>query len=250
MSEHPSYPDDPHRLSQITTLWSVVHRAHGSETADAQLAKQQLLELYGTAIRRYLTGALRDEAAAEDVYQNFAVQFLQGRLASADRERGRFRSFLKTALSRTVAEHHRKRGRDRLAQHEDQAFDLVAVEAEQEAFDNSWRSTLLARAWDALGESERASGRPLFSVLRARVEKPDATSTDLAGELSKSLERTLTSTHFRVWLHRARESFAKLLIGKISQSLETADRDSIERELSELRLLDYCRPALDRYEFD
>ena len=79
------------------------------------------------------------------------------------------------------------------------------------------------------------------------MERPDASSTELADELSERLGRTLTGTHLRVWLHRSRETFARLLVSEVEQSLETTSRDALEQELSELELLEYCRGALEKY---
>jgi RNA polymerase sigma-70 factor (ECF subfamily) len=87
-------PTDPYleqmnrRLSDISTLWTLVHRAHGPlpEAGDAQ---QRLLERYTGAVRRYLLGALKDEDAAQDVFQDFALAFLRGDFQRADRDKGR-----------------------------------------------------------------------------------------------------------------------------------------------------------------
>lgn len=243
--------DEPNRLSQITTLWSVVRRAHGTQTVIARQAKAQLLDRYGEAIHRYLGGALRDESSADDAYQNFAVDFLAGKLASADEQRGQFRSFLKVVLYRIVANHHRRRSRDKLAGTlEGDVPEPSDKSDEGPGFDQSWRNVLLRRTWQALQAMEEETGRPLYTALRLRVERPNAASTEMAQQLSTQLGRAITSTHFRVWLHRAREKFAALLLSEVRQSLDAPDRETIEQELSELELLDYCRQALEKSKFD
>ena len=68
--------EDPH-LSQIQTLWSVVELAHGDHTAMAS-AQQKMLDRYGGAVRRYALAALRDEDAADEVFQEFALKFVRG----------------------------------------------------------------------------------------------------------------------------------------------------------------------------
>jgi hypothetical protein len=47
-------------------------------------------------------------------------------------------------------------------------------------------------------------------------------------------------------LHRAREKFAVLLLDEVRNSLESQDPEQLEQELLELRLFEYCRPALAR----
>jgi RNA polymerase sigma-70 factor (ECF subfamily) len=99
-----AHEDLNQRLSRISTLWSVVCMAHRSGQEEAAAAQERLLGLYGGAIRRYLRAAVRDEDAAEELFQEFAVRFLQGRLRRADPQRGRFRDFVKGVLVHMVAE--------------------------------------------------------------------------------------------------------------------------------------------------
>ena len=64
--------DDRH-LSRIETLWSVVRQAHDDGSEVARTAQDELLERYGGAARRYLLAALREENAADEVFQEFAL---------------------------------------------------------------------------------------------------------------------------------------------------------------------------------
>src|SRR5262249_8557577 len=78
----PGISDSP--LNRIPTLWSLVCRAHRDPPEEARAARRQLLERYGGAIRRYLRRLLRDPNAADEVFQEFALQLLQGDLRGAD----------------------------------------------------------------------------------------------------------------------------------------------------------------------
>ena len=80
--------DDLH-LSRIQTLWSMVHRAHGDHTA-VQSAQQTLLDRYGGAVRRYALAALRDEDAADEVFQEFALKFVRRGFGQCRSGAGRF----------------------------------------------------------------------------------------------------------------------------------------------------------------
>jgi hypothetical protein len=44
------------RISQITTMRTVLARAHGGDLTDAAAARQLLIERYGGAVRTYLLG--------------------------------------------------------------------------------------------------------------------------------------------------------------------------------------------------
>ena len=236
---------DNDRLSQIETAWSIVRRAHSDSSPSARDAQEQLLKQYGAAIHRYLQAALRDSAAAVDVYQDFAVRFVRGHFHNASQDKGRFRSFLKTSLFRMVADHRRaeqkKAGRQLPADHVDETDSSDQRERE---FAQVWRDEMLKRAWDALAALEAESGRPWFAVMRLRVDNPTVQSPDLALLLSEELGRRVTTGNVRVLLHRAREHFSRLLIDCISDSLNTSDVEEIEEELAELELLEYCQDAL------
>ena len=98
--------DDLH-ISRIATAWSMVREAHGDHTA-VQSAQQRLLDRYGAAVRRYALSALRNEDAADEVFQEFALKFVRGDLGKADPERGRFRAFVKTVVYRLIVDYQRR----------------------------------------------------------------------------------------------------------------------------------------------
>src|SRR5262245_46803069 len=136
------------RLNQIATLWSVVKCAHADPGEQGRAAKQALLERYGGAVRRYLLGALRDHDAAEDLAQEFAYRFLHGGLKGVDRERGRFRDYVKGVLFHLVADYHQKRRREpgQLSSGSFEPGEECSLAAErEEAFRMSWRDALLQR---------------------------------------------------------------------------------------------------------
>ena len=241
--------NDEHRISRIETLWSVVRTAQGDNTVDAGAAKQQMIDRYGAAIRRYLLGATRNEDLADELFQEFAVRFLTGKYSSADADRGRFRSFLKTILFRLVAEHHRRLGRDRsvpMGSMMPEAVDDSTPEVSDKEFNRVWSEELLKKAWAALSNLEQRSGRPLFTVMQVKVENPQMRSGEIAELVSRKTGQEMSTGNARVILHRAREQFADLLVDEVQHSLATDDEERVLEELEALGLLPYCKPALDR----
>jgi len=242
--------DDNLHLSRIQTAWSMVRRAHGDHTA-LQSAQQTLLDRYGGAVRRYALAALRDEDAADEVFQEFALRFVRGDFAKADPERGRFRAFVKTSVYRLIVDFQRRRKQRRRAgpMHSNVAEPEAGrdeLPIDEAAFRTSWRDELLARCWQKLAEEEKQTGKPHHTVLRYRVDHPDLRSPELAAGLSEELAKPTNAGAARVLLHRAREAFAELLLDEVSHSLIDGTLDEAEEELIELDLLEYCRPALDR----
>jgi RNA polymerase sigma factor (sigma-70 family) len=242
--------DDDSHLSRLETAWSMVRRAHGDHTS-VKSAQQMLLDRYGGAVRRYALAALRDEDAAEDVFQEFALKFVRGDFGNADPQVGRFRAFVKTIVYRLVVDHQRRR-KQRLREgpmHSNVAEPVVGndgLQHDDAAFRTSWRDELLARCWEKLSHEEEQTGKPHHTVLRFRVDHANLHSPELAAALSNKLGKSINAGAVRVLLHRAREAFAELLLNQVIESLTDGSLAEAEQELIELDLLDYCRPALDR----
>ncbi len=226
------------RLSRIATLWTLHARGHtGDAVAEARAA---LLQRYWAAAYRYLLAALRDSNAADDLAQDFAVRFLRGDFGRADPHRGRFRDYLRSALSHLVTDFHRARQRGPLAL---VGAEPAAPEAEaDESFHAAWREELLERTWRRL-EVEQPT---YYAALRLRVEEPDLTSAQMAERLSAKLDRPMTAEGVRKALQRAHERFADLLLDEVAGTLEATSPEALDEELRALDLLRYCRGALTR----
>src|SRR5437870_3199292 len=102
--------DDSQRLSRIATMWTMVRKAHGTRTG-ALPAQQMLMERYCTAVHRYLLGALKDEEAADELFQEFALRFLRGDFRRTEAGKGRFRDYVRTVLIHLVDDHYREKQR-------------------------------------------------------------------------------------------------------------------------------------------
>lgn len=241
------------RISRIETLWSVVRNAHVDDADASSSAQEKLLEIYGGAIKRYLLTALRDEAAAHDLYQEFALKLVKGDFQRTTPDKGQFRFFVKTVVRNLVMSHFRKQRRNSSAavsieelqvskdDDSDNQNDLLFIE--------SWRDDLLFRTWQTLAEHQRQNDNSNYTILHLRVSHPELNGTEFAERLSAELGREIKTATARVQLHRAREKFASLMIEDVANSLENNSRDSIEEELIELGLIEYCRPAFENYQF-
>ncbi len=236
-------------LSRISTMWTMIRAAHGDDPDQANAAMVGMIENYSGAVYRYLLGVLRNSDAADDVFQQFALRTVQGAFRRADPERGRFRDYLKVSVLRLVTDYHRGQRRAAVQSSDDMADARESPRETGDAFENSWRDELLARAWNALRLAEEETGQPFFSVLNYRSQLPDANSTEMAADLTEQLhpEKPYTDAGIRKTLQRARQRFADLLLGEVRQTLENADLDTVEQELVDLGLHSYCRSALARH---
>jgi RNA polymerase sigma-70 factor (ECF subfamily) len=235
------------RLSQLETLWSQVRLAHQGPDEARAAAQARLLERYARPAYRYLLGALHDPEAAGDLAQEFAVRFLKGDFHRADQQCGRFRDYVKKALSHLVARHFRRR-LDAGPLPDDLEAPAAApagLEAADREFLRAWREELLNRAWAALARVEEETGRPVYLVLRLAFDHPELRSPQRAAELGARLGRPVTAVAERQALHRAREKFAELLLDEVAQTLDEPGADRLTEELIHLDLLRYCGPALE-----
>jgi RNA polymerase sigma-70 factor (ECF subfamily) len=235
-------------ISRISTSWTVIFQAHQG-SGDAVIAAQHaLLERYSTAIYRYILAALRNRDDADDVFQQFALHFVQGDFKRADPERGRFRDYVKTAIINLINKY--RKGKKKHARPLPRGKGVPAtapkVDNRDKDFEDRWREQLLSRSWEALARLEEQTGQPYHTVLRFRAENPDVGSEEMAEKLGSRLGKQFTSSSVRQTLHRARQKFADLLLEEVERSLQTSAPEKLEQELIDLSLLSYCRSALKR----
>jgi RNA polymerase sigma-70 factor (ECF subfamily) len=199
-----------------------------------------LIDRYYGAVYRYLLGATRDEDAALELFQDFAVRFLRGDFRRANPELGRFRDYLKTALIHMVTD-HRRAGRLRPITLADGGAHVTDPQWEDEAeFARSWREELIDQAWKVL-----ATQHPTHhAALALHVDQPDLSSSQLAEQIGQTMKRPVSAGNMRVILHRARERFAEILVEQVEQSLGSCTSTELKAELEELQLLSLCGDAL------
>jgi RNA polymerase sigma-70 factor (ECF subfamily) len=181
---------------------------------------------------------------ADDLTQEFALQFLRGQFRDSHPDRGRFRDFVVKALHHMIVDHRRRRAAEPGPL---PAYDaaLAVIEKRgtaEEEFLRHWREELLGRTWKALAVLEEQTGQLSYTVLRWRVEDKGVPAARLAAELTVRQRLLFTEAAVPQALHRAREPFAELLRREVARSLETADARRVREESSELGLLPYLPP--------
>lgn len=235
------------RLSRIDTLWTVLRQAHAGAGHASTEAQQALIQRYSGAIYHYLLAVLHDPVAADDVFQEFALSFLQGGFKKADPSKGRFRDYVKSALFHLIAKY--RRGMRREPGQADSLALRTATDqgpTADEDFRRAWRDEVLARTWESLATLEKRTGKPWHTVLAWRTQHPEQDSVEMAMELGRQLGKKLTAEGVRQTVHRARQKFAELLLNEIGHSLPDHSPDALEAELIDLGLLPYCEDALNR----
>ncbi len=194
--------------------------------------------LYAFARRREYSP---DDAA--DLTQEFFSRLIEKSfLASADPERGRFRTFLLTIFQRFLAkEFHHDQAMKRGGGLTKLSFDfsdgelrytdsLIDEETPERIFEKQWALTLLQRVFDQLGaEYAIKSKGDLFEQCRRFLV--NSTAEISYTETAKSLN--MSEGALRVAVHRLRERYRELLRAEIAGTI--ADDAAIEDELMHLR---------------
>ncbi|MDA3961180.1 MAG: sigma-70 family RNA polymerase sigma factor [Planctomycetota bacterium] len=220
-----------------TTAWSVVMGAQQTG-AQQQEYLERLIKTYWKPAYYYARRRGMDHHGASDCIQEFFARMLAGEwLASVDKNRGRFRGWLLTALRRWVSRNRTATGMDRLTLVNDEV--VRAYEQEDagtnpdELFNKAWARSCLDEAMRLMGEETRGSGREkqvavFTTYLEQTAERGEAPSYD---ELGAEFDLPVTSV--TNYLHRARTLFRTYLLRVIRDTV--GKPEEAELELHELR---------------
>lgn len=225
-----------------TTHWSVVLTAGSPSSPNYKQALSNLCQTYWFPLYAYLRRQGHDTHQAKDYTQAFFASLLEKRgLRLADPKRGKFRSFLLTALKHFVANERdraqaQKRGGGRkvLSLTFENAENQYALEpahqlSPEKLFERSWALTVLERTMTRLqAESAGAKKRKAFNLLKVYLtaETGSIPYRDVAAELD------MTEGAVKVAVHRLRRRYRELLRDEIAQTV-TAE-DEIDEEIRDL----------------
>jgi len=211
------------------TQWSVVLKAGRSSSSSAQAALSELCRGYWYPLYAYVRRRGYAHHEAQDLTQEFFTRFLQkDYVCQADRQRGRFRTFLLTALEHFVANEWDKRntvkrgGRYLFVSWEElRAEDCYGAEpfhdlTPEKLYDRRWALALLDRTLKALRREHEISGDlAMFDALEAQLVHHAETGPwrQLAVRLGLS-EGTV-----KMRVHRLRRRFGELLRVEVAQTV-------------------------------
>jgi len=201
-----------------------------------------LCETYWPPIYAFVRREGYQPAEAQDLTQGFFALLLQREdIRSARPEKGRFRSFLLTALKHFLINEGRKaravkRGGGQLVL----SLDFDSAESQlslqpadrstpESLFNRQWALTLLASVQDRLqAEMEISNRGPLYAALQPHLvgESGRQKYAAIAGQLD------MTEAAVKMAMTRLRKRYRELLRDEISQTV--ADEADIDDEICEL----------------
>lgn len=222
----PAFPD---------TQWTLILEAASTKTADGLTALDQLCRRYWEPLNVYVRSRGYNEADADDLTQSFFAQLLANKLHSrAERERGRFRTFLLCAMQNMIANDQRdaarlKRGGGAAHESLDDHPDASATTQTPESlFEQKWAQSVIAAAITELENEHKAKGRgDRFTVMRPLLSvRHDGETEALANSLNVSV------ANFRKLLQGFRQRFGDLVREEIRRLV--SDPSEVDDELAYL----------------
>jgi RNA polymerase sigma-70 factor (ECF subfamily) len=213
-----------------TTHWSVVLRASGAPTLGSLDALDRLCRQYWQPLYYFVRRRGYDEQDAQDLTQSFFARLLEKKgFEAADRERGRFRTFLLTSLQNYLANewdraNRQKRGGgqkflslESTLNAEAQYRQLPADSATPDRFyDRRWAQAVLESVLKRLREefdSPNANGK--FDVLKEFLFL-DRGETSYA---AAALRIGLSESAMKSAIYRLRQRCGQFLTDEIAQTV-------------------------------
>lgn len=221
-----------------TTRWTLVREAAQGGDTQAVAALGELFGTYWPPLYRYARRLGHGASDAEDLVQGFFASLLeQNGLRLADRDRGRFRTFLLASLKNHMAgewqrDHRQKRGghASHLSLDWKNAETGLTMELEDprspdRLYDREWAMAMLDKVLDDLQREEKdidfSRWKPFLSVRSDRLAYAEIAS-----------RFGMTEGAARVAVHRLRKRYRQRLRDEIGRTL--ADSQLVEDEMRSL----------------
>jgi RNA polymerase sigma factor (sigma-70 family) len=217
-----------------TTSWTMVLAAAVDSSADPDGALARLCQIYWHPVYAFVRRRGHDRDQAEDLTQEFFTRLLEKNyLLDADRERGRFRSFLLSAVKHFLAnEWDRsqalKRGGGRAAVSIDRVeaerwYGPATVEAAtpEHLFERRWALSLLEHVMAKLRAEFTDSGKDgQFDTLAGFLNR------EPGGDRYQAVAQRLgvSPGAIRMSVHRLRRRYRELLRAEIAATVDAPDQ--------------------------
>jgi DNA-directed RNA polymerase specialized sigma24 family protein len=224
----------------VTTHWSVVLAAGNTESPQASEALEKLCQAYWYPLYAYVRRKGYSTEDAQDLTQEFFARLLaRNYLTVADRNKGKFRSFLLGSLEHFLARewtkaHAQKRGggRSNFSLNQRDAENRYLLEpahalTAEKIFDRRWATTLLDQAMARLRDECISNDKgDLFRKVECLLsgEKSETSYAQLAAELNMS------EGAIKMAVHRLRRRYGELIRAEIAQTVSTPEEADEELE--------------------
>lgn len=225
-----------------TTRWSVVLAAGHDDTSMARDALAYLCQTYWYPLYAYARRRGCSPQDAQDLAQEFFARLLERNwIAQADRQRGRFRTFLLSSMQHFMAnEWHKARAQKRggarpvLSLDDDSPERRYLLEpadkdTPETLYERSWAMALLNGVLDRLESEYRRDGKAAWMKAMRPVLTAGKGGIDYAGI---SARLGITEAAARVAAHRLRHRYRQLIRAEVAGTVESPGE--VEAEMRHL----------------
>jgi RNA polymerase sigma factor (sigma-70 family) len=223
-----------------TTLWTMVLSIRSMDEPAASLALERLCQIYWRPVHAFIRRGGVQPHDAEDLTQEFfATLLVKDTLKKAEREKGKFRTFLLTALTNFLHNEWDKQRRLKRGAHykivslsdAEAGYLELSVEdlSPERLFDRGWAFSLIAQVRLRLQEEFAEAGKlGVFQQLEPQLTQ------ELTAQKCSKLATLLHMNEgaVKIALHRLRRRFGEALRAEIGQTVTT--REEIDDEIRHL----------------
>ncbi len=225
------------------TRWSIVLAAGHRSSPDSRRALESLCQTYWYPLYAYVRRRVTDVHEAQDLTQEFFATLLERNgLQAADRERGRFRSFLLTACRNFLADEwdkakSQKRGGGRRAiplnfEDVESRYSLEPADdlSPERLYEQQWALTFLDHVLTCLRDEFVGKGKEHhFQAL-----KPFLGGDNEAGSYEAAArDLGISEAAAKVAAHRMRQRYREILRTEIAETV--AEPGNVDDEIRSLR---------------
>lgn len=222
-----------------TTHWSVVLAAGNRANVHHEDALQTLCQTYWYPLYAYVRHRGHGPQDAEDLTQAFFARLLEkGSLGRLTQDKGKFRSFLLTALNhfridewKQAAAQKRGSGRSIVHLDRDEAEEryhqeLVDTTTPERLFEQNWAVSLLNTVFERLQQEHEVLGKGRafeqlkFCLTGDRSEVPYSALSEQLG---------ISESALKVQVHRLRKRYRELLRQEVAHTV--SNPEEVEEEL-------------------
>lgn len=219
------------------TRWTLILSSRTGERARRE-ALEAMLAAYWKPVYHYVRRKGLDADAAQDAVQDVFAQLLEKDfLAKLDPQRGRFRSYLRTAADHLLVNQHEKRtAQKRGGGAATLSLDFDVAERElgttagspEAAYDRDWALGVMDRALGRLkGEFADGTRKGPYDVALEFFRVADPPSYADAAQRAK-----MSAAQFKAFLHRTRVRFRELVRAEVADTV--AEGAHADREVADL----------------
>jgi DNA-directed RNA polymerase specialized sigma24 family protein len=226
------------------TRWSLIASLRSGSGEQERAAREQLCAAYWYPLYAYVRRSGHNAEEARDLTQEFFARLLSKNLfALAERERGKLRTFLLSALQRFLRDEWRKDQRlkrgggvavlsiDEVFAEDRYAQEPLDPRTPEAIYERRWALLLIERTLLALREDYAAAGKEeIFAALKGHLELDgDESSAAVAGA-----RIGLDAAAARMAVSRLRRRYRDRLLREVATSMDAQTEAEVDEEIDAL----------------